>query len=185
MSDTDVRSPGGWLRLYAVRIASTLLVGSVGAAVVVTMFGTQNGGQIEHACQGALSTSAAANGVAFSCRNPFSGTAALLVSYDEGVVINEAITVAGNLDVGVASNATASGTNVFDNLNFAGARRFVPTATSGSTVRTSGIVLVGSGKFLNGKWGITTSGATLSGRKPGIYSFKWINASDISSSLDL
>lgn len=39
---TDVRSPGGWLQLYGVRIAKDLVIGALGLAAILNIYGPVN-----------------------------------------------------------------------------------------------------------------------------------------------
>lgn len=182
---TDVPSPGGWLQLHGVRIAKALAVGIPTLAIAFTLYGTFNGGQVEHYCEATLETQTGSKIVAFACRNPFpNSTGALLVSDDQGIFQDEALSVLGSLDVGITNSATQSGQNVFNNATLGVAKRFISTSASGaSAFRTSGILMVGSGKYLTGTFSIS-SGSTLSGRDPGFVRFKWFNCSDVSSSVD-
>lgn len=179
----DAPAPGGWFRQTKVRIATILVLGTAGIAGAFTLFGTFNGGQVEHVAEGAVETQTGSEIVAFAERNPFSGTAAILASYDQGIFVDENTTVAGSLDVGVAANAASSGQNIFNNALTVGAKRFLSTAATGSTIRTSGMVLVGSGKYVTATWS-TTSGATTSGNDPVAIRLKWINVSDLSDTVD-
>lgn len=182
---TDAPSPGGWLQLYGVRIAKALAIGVPTIASAFALWGTFNGGQAEHYIEGAIETQTGSKIVAFAERNPFpASTGAILLSYEQGVFQDEALTVLGSLDVGVANSATQSGQNIFNNLTLGVAKRFVSTAASGaSAFRTSGVVLVGSGKYVTGTFSVT-SGATLSGLDPAFIRLKWINCSDVSSGVD-
>jgi hypothetical protein len=182
----DTPSPGGWLRLYGVRVAKALVIGGAGAllAVNVIQYGTQNLGQVEHYCEGALATTATKGGVAKSCRNPFQGTGAVVLDTDQGVYVTEAPYTVSKLDAGPAASATLSGSAVFDNLIISGQKRFLSTyGTGSSTFRSKGIVTVASGAYLNFVWGGTTSGATTTGKNPGAVRLKWFNCSDISSTV--
>lgn len=185
MVQTDVRSPGGWLQLYGVRIAKALALGVPTLVSAFVLWGTFNGGQAEHYIEGAIETQTGAKIVAFAERNPFlNSTGAIMVSDDQGVFLDEATTVAGFLDVGVTSSASQSGQNIFNSINLTGAKRFISTSASGaSAFRTAGMILVGSGQYVTATYS-ATSGATLSGNDPAFIRLKWINCSDVSSTVD-
>jgi hypothetical protein len=181
---TSVPSPGGWARLYGVKVGKALLLGTAGGAIVFSLFGTFNEGQVDHYCEGPLRTQTGAKIVAFSCRNPFpNSTGAILASYEQGIYWDTNATVPGTLDAGIATTATASGQTVFNNVQITGAPRFLSTAATGSTIRTSGLVRVGSGQYLNFMF-VTTSGATLTGKSPGFVRMKWFNCSAVAGDVD-
>jgi hypothetical protein len=181
---TSVPSPGGWIQLYGVRVAKALLLGTAGGAIVFSLFGSFNQGQVDHYCEGALVTKTGAKIVTLSCRNPFpNSTGAILAGYDQGIYWDTNTTVAGTLDAGIASTATASGQTVFNNVQLTGAPRFLSTAATGSTIRTSGLVRIGSGQYLNFMF-VTTSCATLTGKSPGFVRMKWFNCSDVAGDVD-
>lgn len=181
---TSVRSPGGWARLRNAIVTHWMKIGVAGTALgAILLFGTYNSGQAEHYCEGPLTTQTGAGIVALSCRNPFSGTGLILASDEQGLYFAEAPYIDGSLDGGTAATGIASGSNIFDNVQLNNPRRFVSTAYSGSTIRTSGLVRVASGSYVNFAFS-TTSGATTTGNDVGFIRLKWFNCSDVSSTVD-
>lgn len=183
MPITDAPSPGGYIQLFGVRVSKKLSIGTVSLAAVLTLFGVFNGGQVDHYCEGPLGKTSASGGVALSCPVPFgdTDTGAILASDEQGVFINVNPDEVTKLWAGVASNATTSGSNVFSAVNFSGAKRFVSSTVTGSTLRTAGMILVGPGKSVNFKWNSTSDGSTSTGKDAGFVRFKWFNCSDIST----
>jgi hypothetical protein len=130
---------------------------------VLAIFGLFNGREASHWCNVRLTTGETAYSQAFSCENPLTETGVVLAAPNQGVFIDENPTITGTLNVGIGSTATASGNNIFDDLNLSLAPRLFPTLGSGATaMEGAGFVKIPPGEFMNGYWG-TTSGASLKG----------------------
>lgn len=181
---TDVPSPGGWLKLWGLAIGSAVLIGGgvyTGGQLAVGKF---QGGVAYHRAEYPVQAEATTRTQFFSYLNPFNETAAVILSLQNGVLLDETPSPATRIDVGTATGSTASGQNIFNDLLLSGANRYLSTyGTGASAFRQNGMVLLAprnssGARFLTGTYS-KGSGQTVSGNNAGFVQFDVLPCSAI------
>jgi hypothetical protein len=162
MSDiADVPSPGGWLQTYGVRVARSLVIGVVGIAASLQIYGSFQGRQASQFAEVALNPVTKSGAQITAWAWPLTSTGFIVADDDSYAYIDNIPSPASDLIISVGTK-TSTGTSVAS-IPFKFANTVVTLRGSGA-VKLPARIRVAPGQYVTFGWyagsGQTTGGVS-------------------------
>ncbi len=170
MSDSpDVASPGGWLQTYGVRVARSIVVGTVGVLAAFQIYGSFNGRQASQFAEIALSPVTKSGAQIGSWCNPLSQSGFVIADNESYVFTNTVPSPASKLIIGVGAKTSTGRTIAEIKVN---AANTVYTLLGSGAMKLPGRIAVNPGQCITFGW-YAGSGQTTGGVSAGFARIKF------------